>query len=38
MSLDQLYEMLNKIPKTGAINIARRNIIMKKILEMEGEK
>lgn len=35
MTIEQLYEMLEKIPKTGAINIARRRIIMQKIVELE---
>jgi len=35
MTIEQLYEMLEKIPKYGIINIARRNIIMQKIAEIE---
>ena len=35
MTIEQLYEMLEKIPNTGAINIARRRGIMQKIIELE---
>ena len=35
MTIEQLYEMLNSIPKTGAINIARRRIIMQQIAKLE---
>jgi hypothetical protein len=34
MTIEQLYEMLEKIPKTGAINLVRRRIIMHTISEM----
>ena len=35
MDIERLYELLEKIPKTGAINIARRLIISQKIYELE---
>ena len=37
MTIEQLYEMLEKIPNRGAINIARRKSIMQKIIELEKE-
>ena len=35
--IGRLYEMLKQIPTTGAINLARRRIIIQKIAELEKE-
>lgn len=37
MTITQLYELLETIPKTGAINIARRRSIIQQILKLEKE-
>lgn len=35
MTIERLYEMLEAIPKVGAINLARRRSIMHQIIELE---
>ena len=37
MTIEDLEKILESIPKTGAINIARRRAILKKIYELMNE-
>lgn len=38
MTIEQLYELLNSIPAKGAINLARRRMIAKKIFELQNKR
>lgn len=37
MTVEYLYKLLNSIPPIGAMNLARRRIIAKKIFELQNQ-